>query len=250
MSSEVRDIQTVMWKETKELIASSGSQRGGLRLLLAVLVLVILLPLQNSGAWFTSPLAIFFDSFFLPFGLLVSTAANTFAGERERHTLETLLASRLSDRAILLGKVLTLTLTGWCLSVLAAVLQIGVVDLALDFRHLAGPRVYGLATATSIVVLSLLLSLLVTVAGSAVSLRSASVQQAQQLLTVAFVVLAIVPVLGFQALASQRHVNAAQWFTGLASTPLLLGGSLLLAVVDVGIVVALLVTFRRSRLLV
>ena len=32
--------------------------------------------------------------------------ADGIPGERERHTLETLLASRLSDRSILLGKVM------------------------------------------------------------------------------------------------------------------------------------------------
>src|SRR5574342_1279088 len=36
--------------------------------------------------------------------LAATIVADTFAGERERHTLETLLASRLSNRAILLGK--------------------------------------------------------------------------------------------------------------------------------------------------
>jgi ABC-type Na+ efflux pump permease subunit len=45
---------------------------------------------------------------------------DSIAGERERQTLETLLASRLPDRAILLGKVAAITLLGWLLLALGA----------------------------------------------------------------------------------------------------------------------------------
>ena len=44
--------------------------------------------------------------------------ADSFAGERERHTLETLLASRLSDRAILFGKIAACIAYGWLMAML------------------------------------------------------------------------------------------------------------------------------------
>jgi len=104
MNDELRDIGTIMWKEWREIFAGSGIQQGwrGLRLVLLVGIISILLPLRQGASWVDSPLPIFFDAFYIPFALLITTAANAFAGERERHTLETLLASRLSDKAILL----------------------------------------------------------------------------------------------------------------------------------------------------
>ncbi|HHW87666.1 MAG TPA: ABC transporter permease subunit [Chloroflexi bacterium] len=56
----------------------------------------------------------------LPSTLAGAMITDAIAGERERQTLETLLASRLSDRAILLGKVVAITLLGWLLLVLGA----------------------------------------------------------------------------------------------------------------------------------
>jgi len=44
--------------------------------------------------------------------IVMSIVPDSFAGERDRATLETLLASRLPDRAILLGKVAAATLAG------------------------------------------------------------------------------------------------------------------------------------------
>ncbi len=46
---------------------------------------------------------------------------DSIAGERERQTLETLLASRLPDRAIVLGKIIAVTLFGWGLLLLGMI---------------------------------------------------------------------------------------------------------------------------------
>lgn len=54
----------------------------------------------------------------LPLVLSGVIITDSIAGERERQTLETLLASRLSDQSILLGKILAATLLGWSLLLL------------------------------------------------------------------------------------------------------------------------------------
>lgn len=56
----------------------------------------------------------------LPITLAGAMITDAIAGERERQTLETLLASRLSGRAIMLGKVVAITLLGWLLLALSA----------------------------------------------------------------------------------------------------------------------------------
>jgi len=56
----------------------------------------------------------------LPITLAGVMITDAIAGERERQTLETLLASRLPARAILLGKVVAVTLLGWLLLALGA----------------------------------------------------------------------------------------------------------------------------------
>jgi ABC-2 type transport system permease protein len=52
------------------------------------------------------------------------------AGERERRTLETLLASRLDERAILFGKLLAARAYGWGLTLLSLLLGAASVSLA------------------------------------------------------------------------------------------------------------------------
>ena len=101
----IADVLTVAWKEWRELLQLGGSHRGG-RFSLVILVLVfgVFLPFQSGAEWVESPATVFYWGW-VPLMLVSGAVADSFAGERERHTLETLLASRLPDRAILLGKM-------------------------------------------------------------------------------------------------------------------------------------------------
>jgi ABC-2 type transport system permease protein len=96
-----------------------GSLRGGwLGLVIFVAVFGILLPLQSGRGWVESPTGLAVWAW-VPFLLVSSVVADSFAGERERHTLETLLASRLPDRAILFGKLATAVGYGWGFALLS-----------------------------------------------------------------------------------------------------------------------------------
>src|SRR5678816_1960154 len=102
----MRDLRTVIWKEWREFRDQLFKlKRGGLSALVIVVLLGLITPLQLGPSWIASPLMLFYWPFLA--GSMVSTLiADAVAGERERHTLETLLATRLPDASILLGKML------------------------------------------------------------------------------------------------------------------------------------------------
>jgi ABC-2 type transport system permease protein len=94
-----------MWKERKGLLRYQGSRtKAVLSLLIPVAMLGAYLPLQIGRALVEGPWSLL-ASVFIPMMLVGMMIPESFAGERERHTLGTLLASRLPDRAILFGKV-------------------------------------------------------------------------------------------------------------------------------------------------
>ena len=108
------DMWTIIRKDIKEVFSARGTgRRGGwMSILIFVGLLGILMPLQTGQQWLTNPVLPILWSW-IPVFLVVSVVTDSFAGERERNTLETLLASRLSDRAILFGKIGAAVLYGW-----------------------------------------------------------------------------------------------------------------------------------------
>ena len=243
MNTELRDIGTIMWKEWREVLGDIRAGRG-IRLLLIVGIISILIPLRAGNSWGTSPLPIFFDGFYIPFAVLITAAANAFAGERERHTLETLLASRLSDRSILLGKIFALSLYGWVAGMFTAVLQLIVVNVTTS----GGPYLYSDAIAGGIVLGSLLLSTVIVAVGNLISQRSPTVQQAQQTLTLCFFAIAIVPFVITRFLTGKQLSQILKWLTQTAPTTILLLGVVVLVAVDVIAIGVALVRFRRSAI--
>jgi ABC-2 type transport system permease protein len=178
--------------------------------------------------------------------MLVSSAiADSFAGERERHTLETLLVSPLPDRAILLGKVAAAVGYGWGTTI--AALLIALVTLNLAFAQgqiLLFPPIIALGG----LALSLLGAGLVASAGVLVSLRAASVQQAQQSLSLAILLLLFVPVFGVQALPGDWKLSLARAVAGASIPEVILAVAALLAALDAALLAAALARFQRDRL--
>src|SRR5215475_8116874 len=177
----IADIWTVMLKEWREYIAGSsagggsGRGRGAIAILLIIGVISILLPLDLGRTLFTSAAPVIVNGLYLPLIILLNLVADSFAGERERHTLETLLASRLSDRAILFGKVGAAVGFGWSLALLAALVQSIVANLSPKNASAgSGLAFYPIGSVVAIVVLSFLTALLAASAGCLVSLRATS----------------------------------------------------------------------------
>lgn len=97
------DVWTVCRKEMREWTRVKGNT---LYMLVLTVVFGVFLPLTQVEAWKVPSPFLAFYFFFLPSMLASTSAADSFAGERERKTLETLLATRLFSRDIFLGKLL------------------------------------------------------------------------------------------------------------------------------------------------
>src|SRR5437763_6979352 len=115
------DILTMVWKESKDVLFQGG-WRSLIRPLIVVGIMGIYLPLQFGPQWMDlTPIGMIL-LLWIPFFVLISFIGDAIAGERERHTLETLLASRMPDRAILLGKVIVTVGYTWGMSIIALLL--------------------------------------------------------------------------------------------------------------------------------
>lgn len=244
----IDDIKTIMWKEWREYLAAGGnSRRGNLGVIIFVLVVGVFLPASNKGADFlNSPIPVLLYAFYLPLFVIINVVADAFAGERERHTLETLLASRLSDRAILVGKIAAAVSYGWGLGIVASVLGVITSDLA----HGGGAaRFYPTNTAVGIVIFGLVVATLASSAGCLLSLRAGSVRQVQQMLGVGVMCVVLVPVIGINLLSATLRARLLDKLNQMGVNQIFLIILIVLAVVDVGLLAAAFARFRRSRLL-
>jgi ABC-2 type transport system permease protein len=241
----IADTSAVIWKELRELFYLRGRMRAGwISLLVLVGILGIFMPLQSGRGWFNTVLPVLFYGC-LPFTLVSSVIADSFAGERERHTLETLLASRLADAAILYGKIIAAQIFGWGLTMLCAVLGMAAINLVYGRGELLFfPPLIALGIVTS----SLLVSGFVSGLGVIVSLRSTTVRQAQQTFSIAFFAL-FVPFLALPLLPEEWHVRATGVLDRLDFAALGIVVAAILLVADIGLLVAARLRFRRDRLI-
>ena len=209
------DIFSIMWKEFRELLIQKPNLRGGwIGLLVFIGVFGIMLPFQSGPAWVESPIGIVYWVW-VPFMMVSTVIADSFAGERERHTLETLLASRLSDKAILLGKICTAICYGWGLTLVSLLLGLVTVNIAHGQGEIL---MYPLDVGLSILLVSFLMAALASTLGVLMSLRAATVRSAQQTLGVVallpLLLVVIVPMLPTSwterifALVMERNVTA------------------------------------------
>jgi ABC-2 type transport system permease protein len=188
-------------------------------------------------------------TFIVPMAIMLVSIPDSFAGERERHTLETLLASRLPDRAILYGKLIVPVMFTW------AVLAVSHVTALIIFNAAhwdGGFRVHPPVLMVSIVGFGLLLPLLAGTIGVMISLRAATVQEAAQSLAMAvFSPLVALQIGGAVAFGMGRDriedivetLKAANWTIIVV---LVLAG---LAAVTFLMLTAVAARFKRSRLI-
>lgn len=202
----IADILTVAIKELREIFTFGGDVRGrGKYSLLSLIgVFGVFFPLQSGREWVTSPMSIMVWGW-MPFLWVSGIVADLFAGERERHTLEALLATRLSDQAILFGKLLAALTYGFSLTWL--VLLSSVVTLNIVHGR-DGLLFFPLWTTIGALVFSILVSGLSASIGVLVSLRAGSVRQAQQMMSAGMLVL-FLPFMLIQFIPSS-WLNAAE----------------------------------------
>ncbi len=244
----ITDLYTIIRKEWKEIfLQRGGGMRGGLLSQLLILaVLGVLVPLQTGLEILTRPtLALVW--LWLPVMLTMNMVAESFAGERERHTLETLLASRLSDRAILFGKMAASILYGFSIGLLAMLLAAVTVNIAFPAPG-GGINFYPPQTFIGLLIIMLLANALMAGLGVLVSLRAKTVRQAYQQLSVGLILLFVLPIFSLQFIPSLREA-LGKAFATMNPQQAGLGVVGVLLVIDAALTVAAMSRFQRNKLL-
>ncbi len=237
-----QDIVTVIRKELKEFLASGGGRSRYLSLFILALFGVVI-PLitgsHGTDGWAASAIPFFMYAFLQPTIIIMGLGPDAFAGERERHTLETLLASRLPDLAIYFGKLIAVSVYGWGQGLLSALLALFTINVVYQ----GSLDLYPPHIAVGIVIVGLLMSLVVAAATSLVSLRASTVRQAQQI--VSFGMIALIFALSFtlQALPSQLQQNLTN--SNSLGLVIIVGLALLAAI----LILLAMALFRRAKLI-
>jgi ABC-2 type transport system permease protein len=241
------DLWTVLWKEWRELLTQGGSRRWNrLGLFLSIGIPGVFIPARVGREWLDSGLVLFLTAWF-PLFAVIAVVADAFAGERERHTLDTLLATPLSDRAILFGKVTASLFYGWGLGL--AMLVLGWVTVnVVEWSGFDGLLFYRSSIGLGAVAIGALSSGLAATTGVLVSLRAATVRQAQRTLTTGVMLLGLIPTIGAPLLPAGLRNRLTDALRDADLARLILIAVVLLAAVDVGFLLAGMARFQRSRL--
>lgn len=234
------DILTMLWKEAKVQFRGKTKKSSFIRQLLAPIILAGVFPITWGAEWVNEfpPLLISVLTPALIAGIMIS---DSFAGERERHTLDTLLASRIPDRAILFGKMLLPVLTGWGAALVFNLLSLVVVNLA----HGEGTFLfYSPSNAAAILFLSLLSATLMTAGGVITSLSASSAQEAAQKL-MTFI---LIPAMALQMLPMLFMDQILEVIQVLDGTQILILFGLGLVGLDLVLVLIATRKFQRSEI--
>lgn len=242
----IEDLWTVAWKEWRSVIGGRARRQvlltGGMLAFWAVLF-----PLQMGSDWISDPIPVGMLGVVLPMVMVGIIVPDAIAGERERHTLGTLLASRLPDRAILYGKLGFAVTLGWLGTPAILAIALVVVNVANPGQ---GLLFYDAGVLIGVLTLSLVLAVLTGGIGIFASLRARTAQEAQQL-TVFGVMLPFMLATGVAVAFLQGGV-ARSVLAWLETSDAMVAG---LAVVAAFVVLDALVLwaadrrFRRSRLI-
>jgi len=229
----------MIWKEWKDFLFSGG-RSDLLRPLLNIAILGIIMPLTFSQRWIdldTAPVLIILIT---PFMFVILIISDTIAGERERHTLETLLASRISDQAILFGKVLVTVGYNWLMTLFCLLIGAMVVNLS---QRMGQWEFYNPISLFAVVlVFSFLTTLLAASGGVLISLKSPTVRQASQTMLLGLIILGL-------AISMVIRLLPPGLIASLTTSQVIQIIMLVLVVLDTILLVASLVCFQRSRLI-
>ena len=243
------DIWTVCLREWQEILYQRNKIWQTLLnelFALALFGIFFPLPFDNSG----EDTASFTLWYLVPFLLLLTKVPDSFAGERERHTLPTLLATRLSDRAIVLGKIGAAVAYGWTATIIASwfgLIRVNVVNFKnAPIFYPSNSYLFGMG-------IGLLTTIFMATFGILVSLRAKTLKQAQLSLSFYIVALSLVPMvvlLLFTFLLPEAvNENLVSILKAMSPTSSALIGLLCFAVLDLLLIIFTLKRFKRDRLI-
>jgi ABC-2 type transport system permease protein len=248
----IPDVRTVAWKELIELRRGSGA--GGNRSLAGIAVFTLLFSVVvpvSAGEGGFGGLGVLAVGALVAAVWVLTTVPDAFAGERDRHTLETLLATRLPARAILIGKAAANVVCASALGLVAIVLAIVAGNVGGITRHgQEGIEIPWLDAGIGVLVL-IATAILLTNLGILVALRASSALNAQKMLGLGLAGLALLVTFGVQALPRGIRADLVSvgedvetWNAAL----LVALAVLVLVVTNVALVAATLARFTRPAL--
>lgn len=243
----IDDVRTMIWKEWKEFLVQRGSSRSGMLFNVGIPVAIfgIFIP-WRAGPGYVNNIGSLIVPALMPLLFTMAIVSDSFAGERERHTLETLLASRLSDEAILFGKLAAAVLFAWGMLVFMMILGLVGVNVAHGDGHLL---LFPMNRVIAVLVFDFLLAMFASAAGVLVSLRAATVRQAMQTLNVGFMIMMFGSLFGFQLLPATWRVTLLRRLSGENAGQTALVAGLILVVLDIALLASAHARFRRARLI-
>jgi ABC-2 type transport system permease protein len=240
------DVRTVLWKEWRSLMG--GRARRQLLMIGGVLaILALTFPIEDGRGFMSDPVGMGILGIVMPMLVVSVIVPDAIAGERERHTLATLLASRLPDRAILYGKLGFAVVTGW----LTGIVMLAVALVAANLSAAPpAPLLYEPGILLAVLALGFLVAILAGGIGFFVSLRASTAQEAQQLTGVGM----MVPLMlgSFLLMAVMGNDDLRTMLADIGSLdPRLVVVTVMavITIVDGALLVAADRRFRRGRLL-
>lgn len=241
----IADIFTVASKEFREIL-SFGDVRGRSKLSLIVMIVIfgIVIPLQNGREWVRSPVTAMVWGW-MPFLWVSGVVADLFAGERERHTLESLLATRLSDQSILFGKLIAALAYGFTLTWVIMIASLVTINVAYGRN---GLLFYPLPILLGAFIFSILISGLSASIGVLVSLRAGSVRQAQQMMSVGMLLL-FVPFMLIQFVPRRLLLVIGNALENSNPVQIAIGVVVFLVVLELILITIARRLFQRSKLI-
>jgi ABC-2 type transport system permease protein len=240
----ISDILTIVWKESKEFMQGSSRASSVARFVFPIAVAGIFLPWRSGHAYVTGITAAFGLLWILPM-VAVSFTVDAIAGERERHTLESLLATRLSDQAILFGKLAASVLYAW--GMMLASLIVGLITVNLRQRNDA-LLLFSSTYAATLVIVSFLGSILVCGVAVFVSVRASTVRQAAQTLVYGSVAIIFGASFAAQALPLSWRLPVQRILLGTSSIGTQFVAGLIFVALDLAVLAAARYRFQRPRL--
>lgn len=243
----ITDITTILWKEFRELFQARQGMfgRGGwISIAIVVGLLGVLLPLEAGEAWVTDPIYMVWWVW-VPFLMVTYIVADTFAGERERHTLETLLASRLSDKTILFGKIVSVVIYGMSIAIAGLTASLITVNVVAGKGRLL---MFSLEATLALLALTFLFALLSSVLGVFISLRASTVRQAQQTLGLIGLI-PMLPIVLLDLLPEESAANLLVSMSQVNGRVVILIAVGILLVIDLGFIALAVKRFQRAKLI-
>ncbi len=234
------------WRDIKSTLFSYHNLQAGIwPILLFCAAFGIYEPLRMGPDWMQSPIMVFSLSVLVPFVAIGFVSPYSFVGERKRGTLEPLLATPVSDQAILFGKIGTAVLYGWGISIISMFLGLFSLFFTTGKFLLFPP-----GTAIPTLLLSLFFSLLVASIGTSSSLYAKTLLEAQNTLGMALFIPIVLPAFFVGPFLPETwKILIVQVVAQSGTTPLLLIFMVLLFMVDAASMLIALHRFHRKLLI-